>query len=87
MILGGDELSHSQKGNNNCYCQDNELTWLNWDLDERQKEFLDFMKRVILIWKTQPVFQQAQVFPGPGDPRLGHQGHLVLQPLRARDVG
>ena len=37
MILGGDELSHSQEGNNNTYCQDSELTWLKWDLDERQK--------------------------------------------------
>ena len=35
MLLAGDELSHTQNGNNNAYCQDNELTWLNWDLDDR----------------------------------------------------
>src|SRR5213078_4817618 len=44
MLLAGDELSHTQKGNNNTYCQDNELTWLNWELDDRRKAFLDFVK-------------------------------------------
>jgi glycogen operon protein len=64
MILGGDELSHSQNGNNNTYCQDNELTWLNWELDERQKGFLAFVRKVIFIWKTQPVFQRRKFFRG-----------------------
>nr|WP_297348971.1 hypothetical protein [uncultured Glaciecola sp.] len=41
-ILGGDELSRTQKGNNNAYCQDNELNWLNWQLDETQSAFLAF---------------------------------------------
>ena len=64
MILGGDELSHGQKGNNNTYCQDNELTWLNWDLDERQKSFLEFAKKLIVIWRTQPVLQRRKFFQG-----------------------
>ncbi len=64
MILGGDELCHSQQGNNNAYCQDNELTWLNWDLDERQKKFLEFIRKVIFIWKSQPVFQRRKFFLG-----------------------
>ena len=37
MICGGDELSHTQKGNNNAYCQDNELTWLNWELNDKEQ--------------------------------------------------
>ncbi len=37
MLLAGDEISHTQRGNNNAYCQDNEITWLNWKLDDRQK--------------------------------------------------
>ena len=41
MIYGGDELSHSQGGNNNAYCQDSEMTWLNWELNEEQKGFLE----------------------------------------------
>jgi glycogen operon protein len=64
MILGGDELSHSQEGNNNTYCQDNELTWLNWELDDRQKDLLAFTRKVISIWKTQPVFQRRKFFLG-----------------------
>jgi glycogen operon protein len=64
MILGGDELSHSQQGNNNTYCQHNELTWLNWELDERQKEFLAFARRVVFLWRTQPVFQRRKFFLG-----------------------
>ena len=50
--LGGDELGHTQHGNNNAYCQDNELTWLDWELDDRQKQFLDFAQKLIFIWRT-----------------------------------
>ena len=64
MILGGDELSHSQRGNNNAYCQDNPITWLSWDLNEQQKEFLEFVRHVIRIWSTQPVLQRRNFFQG-----------------------
>ncbi len=64
MLYGGDELSHSKKGNNNTYCQDNELTWLNWDLDERRRRFLDFTRRCTQIWREQPVFQRRKFFLG-----------------------
>src|SRR5262249_13531518 len=64
MILGGDELSHGQEGNNNTYCQDKELTWLNWELDEPRKAFLEFARKVIFIWRTQPVFQRRKFFLG-----------------------
>ncbi len=64
MLCSGDELSHSQKGNNNAYCQDNDITWLNWDLDEEKKSFLDFVRKVALIWKEQPVFQRRRFFQG-----------------------
>ena len=64
MLLGGDELSHSQKGNNNAYCQDNELTWLNWGLDERKRNFLEFVQRCGRIWREQPVLQRRKFFQG-----------------------
>jgi glycogen operon protein len=64
MLLAGDELSHSQKGNNNTYCQDNELSWLNWELDEDQQRFLSFVKMVTGIWQEQPVFQRSTFFQG-----------------------
>jgi isoamylase len=64
MICGGDELSHTQQGNNNAYCQDSELTWLHWDLDEPRQRFLDFVRRLIDIWKTNPVLQRRKFFKG-----------------------
>ncbi len=64
MICGGDELSHTQKGNNNAYCQDNELTWLNWELTAPQQEFLEFVKLATRIRREQPVFQRRKFFQG-----------------------
>lgn len=66
MLLAGDELSHTQQGNNNTYCQDNELTWLNWDLDEEQKTFLDFVRSITELWHSQPVFHRRRFFQGRG---------------------
>ena len=62
ILYGGDELSHSQKGNNNAYCQDNDTTWLNWQLDEEGQAFLDFVKKVTRLWRTQPVLQRRRRF-------------------------
>jgi len=64
MLRGGDELAQSQRGNNNAYCQDNDLTWLNWDLNERQQRFLDFVRRVARVWQQQPVLQRRKFFQG-----------------------
>ena len=64
MICGGDEFGHTQNGNNNAYCQDNELTWLRWDLDAEQQQFLDFVRRVSRIAREQPVFQRSSFFQG-----------------------
>ena len=64
MMLGGDELGHSQNGNNNAYCQDNELTWLDWELDDRQKRFLDFARKLIFIRRSQPVLHRRKFFLG-----------------------
>ncbi len=66
MICGGDELGHTQNGNNNAYCQDNDLTWLNWDLNAEQKEFLEFVRKAASIWREQPVFQRRKFFLGRG---------------------
>ncbi len=62
MLLAGDELSHTQQGNNNAYCQDNELTWLNWHLTEEQQAFGDFVRAMIHLRCTQPVFQRRKFF-------------------------
>src|SRR3954449_12057162 len=64
MLLAGDELSHTQHGNNNAYAQDNEISWLDWDLDERRKKFLEFVKKCSQIWAEQPVLQRRKFFQG-----------------------
>ena len=64
MICAGDEMGRTQGGNNNAYCQDNEISWLNWDLAEEDKNFLAFVKRVIEIRKENPVFQRRKFFLG-----------------------
>jgi len=64
MIRGGDELSHTQHGNNNAYCQDNEISWMHWELTDGQHDFLEFCRYVIGIWRAHPVFKRRQFFQG-----------------------
>jgi isoamylase len=60
MILGGDELGRTQRGNNNAYCQDNEISWSDWDLDERRGEFLEFARRIVRLRREHPVFSRRR---------------------------
>ncbi len=76
MICGGDEISHTQKGNNNAYCQDNDITWLNWDLDEEKQDLLEFTKLMIQIRKKHPVLRRRTYFRGGA----GVKGILWLRP-------
>ena len=64
MLLGGDELSRTQQGNNNAYCQDNEINWYDWDLDERERSFLDFVKQVIAFRKEHRSFRRNYFITG-----------------------
>ncbi len=62
MILGGDELSRTQNGNNNTYCQDNETNWYHWNLNQEQEEFLNFFKKAIQLKQKFPPLQRARFF-------------------------
>jgi glycogen operon protein len=64
MLLGGDELGRTQQGNNNTYCQDNELAWYDWDVDEEQRDLLPFVRRLIRLRADHPVFRRQQFFRG-----------------------
>jgi len=64
MLSGGDELSRTQLGNNNAYCQDNEISWYPWTLTPQQKDFLEFVKYMIRIRKHQPVLRRRRFFHG-----------------------
>jgi isoamylase len=64
MILSGDELGHTQNGNNNAYCQDNELSWLDWNLDDEQKSFLAFVAQTVALRRQHPVFSRRRFLQG-----------------------
>jgi len=64
MLLAGDEIGHSQQGNNNAYCQDNEISWLDWDLKEGKAGLLAFVGRMIALRKRHPVFRRKNFFQG-----------------------
>ena len=62
MLCSGDEIARTQFGNNNGYCQDNELSWLHWDLDDRRKRLLDFTSRLIALRKDHPNLHRRKFF-------------------------
>ncbi|HSY37360.1 MAG TPA: glycogen debranching protein GlgX [Acidobacteriaceae bacterium] len=62
MLLGGDEFARSQRGNNNCYCQDDELTWYDWKLDEPRKRLLEFTSKLIKLRKDHPNLHRRRFF-------------------------
>jgi isoamylase len=62
MLAGGDEFSRSQRGNNNCYCQDDELTWYDWNLDEPRKRLLEFTSLLIQLRKDHPNLHRRRFF-------------------------
>jgi glycogen operon protein len=64
MLSHGDELSRTQGGNNNAYCQDNALTWLDWALDEEKRELLAFVQRAFALRRANPVFARRRFFDG-----------------------
>jgi len=64
MLCGGDEMGRTQNGNNNAYCQDNEISWLHWDLDERGRDLLEFTRRVATLRREHPVFRRRHFFQG-----------------------
>jgi isoamylase len=64
MIAHGDEMARTQDGNNNVYAQDNEISWMKWDLDQREKEILQFAQRIFAIRRANPAFRRRYFFRG-----------------------
>ena len=64
MLTAGDEFGRSQQGNNNAYCQDNETSWLNWDLDDAARDLLEFTRGLIRIFRTNPILRRRSFFDG-----------------------
>ncbi len=79
MLVGGDELGRTQGGNNNAWCQDNEISWLDWD--ETDEGLLAFTRRLIQLRRDQPVFRRRDFLVG-SDERSGLPGRRVAAPRR-----
>ena len=68
LLLGGDEFARSQGGNNNAYCQDNELTWFDWNAAAKNTDLVDFTARLCRLREQHPVFRRRQFFHGTPAP-------------------
>jgi glycogen operon protein len=86
MLLGGDELGRTQQGNNNAWCQDNEISWYDWTRDEQAQQLHTFTKRLIALRRAHPVFRRESflegVVPGEGLPDawwFRSDGHKMTQ--------
>ncbi|HVH43178.1 MAG TPA: glycogen debranching protein GlgX [Labilithrix sp.] len=64
MLCGGDEVGRTQRGNNNAYCQDNEISWFDWDLKDEQKALFAFTKKLVALRRDHPALHRAKFFRG-----------------------
>jgi glycogen operon protein len=64
MLLAGDEIGRTQQGNNNAYCQDNEISWVDWELGSEQLGLLAFVRRLIRLRKAHPLLHRRRFFEG-----------------------
>ncbi|HEY8077334.1 MAG TPA: glycogen debranching protein GlgX [Labilithrix sp.] len=64
MICGGDEIGRTQRGNNNAYCHDDEISWYDWNLDEERKALFAFTKRLVALRRDHPALHRAKFFKG-----------------------
>jgi glycogen operon protein len=64
MMYAGDAIGHTQKGNNNAYCQDNDISWINWTVQPQDRDLLAFVQRMINLRKRHPVFRRRRFFQG-----------------------
>ena len=80
MLLGGDEMGRTQQGNNNAYCQDNELSWTDWDLDARDRRLLEFTRRALDIFNANPVLRRRGFFAGAPLSGVGPKDVMWIRP-------
>lgn len=80
MFLAGDEFGRTQEGNNNAYCQDNEISWINWNFDESGKKLLEFTRFIIRFFHEHPVLQRIRFFRGQDTRHGGIKDITWLRP-------
>ncbi len=80
MLVAGDEFARTQHGNNNAYCQDSEIGWVNWELDDDGKALLKFVKRVIKLRMTYPILRRGRFLVGDYNEDIGVKDVTWLAP-------
>jgi isoamylase len=80
MMLAGDAIGHSQSGNNNAYCQDNEISWIDWGPGAVDQSLLEFAQKLIALRKGHPVFRRRNFFLGRAIKGAGVKDILWLRP-------
>jgi glycogen operon protein len=71
MLLAGDEFGRTQNGNNNAYCQDNEISWLNWDIKDKGKHLIEFVKQITAMRHKYPILRRDRFLTGDYIEELG----------------
>ncbi len=95
MLLAGDEFLRTQQGNNNAWCQDNELSWVDWRFAEENADFLRFVREMIQLRKRHPVFRRRRFFQGKikqtldggSRPAVGPEAFPAAGPVRPQEAG
>ncbi|HYW04838.1 MAG TPA: glycogen debranching protein GlgX [Gammaproteobacteria bacterium] len=80
MLVAGDEAGRTQQGNNNAYCQDNEISWLNWDSAARDLELQRFVARLVALRREHPIFRRRRFFEGRAVEGVGLKDITWLTP-------
>ena len=70
MIRAGDEFGRTQNGNNNAYCQDNEISWVDWQMDEEQQALVQFFRQLTALFHRYPVLRRSRFFTGETNPYI-----------------
>jgi glycogen operon protein len=88
MLLAGDELGRTQQGNNNSYCQDNEISWVDWDAAAKHSDLIDFVATLSALRKAHPVFRRRRFFSGlAGEHGDGQRDIVWLNPAGTEMTG
>jgi glycogen operon protein len=80
MLLAGDEVGRTQRGNNNAYCQDNEVSWVNWELDFEQRRLLTFVRTVVQLRRRFSVLRSCDFYKGRPTCKCGMKDVTWLRP-------
>lgn len=70
MLLAGDEFARTQRGNNNAYCQDNEISWIDWSLSESNHQQVEFVRRLIELRATYPILRRSRFLSAEANPNI-----------------